>query len=267
MKTYHLALKKISIIGCGWLGSALANRLISSDFDVVGSTTSIGKLESLRKAGITPLVYTLGMPVPLPIMNSEVVIINIPPRGNYLQELEKFCSALNSETWVIFASSSSVYKNTNIEVHENDAIDYPSPHTGISLLKAENIFFESPLDTTIVRFAGLFGPNRHPGNFLANKENIAGANNPVNMIHLDDCVAIIHKIMDLNSRNEVFNACATAHPTKELFYTQASKLLNLQPPKFNDQDSPFKIINSHKLESALKYKFIHPDPIKALESI
>ncbi len=217
--------------------------------------------------GIAPVVYTLGMPIPSALLISEIVIINIPPRGNYLQGLEELCSSLKSETWVIFVSSSSVYENTNTDVYENDAKDFPSPHTGISLLKAENVFFESPLDTTIVRLAGLFGPNRHPGKFLANKENIAGANNPVNMIHLDDCVGIIHKIIESNSRNEIFNACATAHPTKKLFYTEASKSLNLQPPKFNDQESPFKIINSDKLKSVLDYKFNHPDPIKALKSI
>ena len=39
--------KTISILGCGWLGHPLAKFLISENFIVKGSTTTISKLISL----------------------------------------------------------------------------------------------------------------------------------------------------------------------------------------------------------------------------
>mgnify|MGYP003615968040 CR=1 FL=1 len=40
---------KISILGCGWLGFPLAQKLIETGYEVKGSTTSESKLEALKK--------------------------------------------------------------------------------------------------------------------------------------------------------------------------------------------------------------------------
>jgi nucleoside-diphosphate-sugar epimerase len=260
-------MKSISIIGCGWLGMALGRHLCQLGLKVVGTTTSQSKLLFLKEMGITPFCYKLGSPVPVDLLNSDIVIINIPPRGNYIQELQRLRDEMKNDPWIIFISSTSVYKDTNGVVYEHDAVDTPSTHTGISLLHAENIFVQSALDTTVVRFAGLYGPNRHPGSFLAGKTNLKGAHNPINLIHLEDCIGITTKIIESNYRNEVFNACSDIHPSKAKFYTKATQLINLKLPEFSDEVSSFKIINSHKLKSILGYEFIHPDPMKTLKLI
>ena len=62
---------------------------------------------------------------------------------------------------------------------------------GISLLEMEQLFTQNnQFEAAVIRFGGLYGPGRHPGNFLARKKELAGASNPVNMIHLEDCIGI-----------------------------------------------------------------------------
>ena len=58
---------------------------------------------------------------------------------------------------VIFISSTSVYPASNSIVTEETAT-MNTPLSEIENLFKNNTFFE----TTIIRFAGLFGPGRHP---------------------------------------------------------------------------------------------------------
>ncbi|RUA14157.1 MAG: short-chain dehydrogenase, partial [Flavobacteriia bacterium] len=44
----------IGVLGCGWLGLPLAQRLVESGFEVHGTTTSIEKVQQLQRLGIVP---------------------------------------------------------------------------------------------------------------------------------------------------------------------------------------------------------------------
>jgi predicted dinucleotide-binding enzyme len=49
-------IKNISILGCGWYGSALGKALIADGIEVKGSTTSAAKMKDLAALGIRPYV-------------------------------------------------------------------------------------------------------------------------------------------------------------------------------------------------------------------
>ena len=118
----------------------------------------------------------------------------------------------------------------------------------------------------MLRFCGLFGPDRNPGRFLVGKI-LPGSSGqvPVNMIHLDDCIAIITEILEQNVWGEVFNACADEHPAKEEFYGEAARQLNFDPPKFAATAADaYKVVDSTKLRRMLNYRFKYPDPKGAL---
>jgi nucleoside-diphosphate-sugar epimerase len=262
-------LRTLSIIGCGWLGLPLAQNLIKNGFQIIGTTTTLEKVNSLSKLGIHAVKYTLGDELPKEIIKSEAIIITIPPRGiDYMANLEKLQNELSGyNKQLIFISSTSVYSDTGREVFEHDAIDIPSSHTGISLLRAENLFVNSSLNTTVVRFSGLFGPERNPGRFLAGKKNLTGSNNPVNLIHLDDCIGIISKIIELGITNDIFNGCAPIHPSRKEFYTKAANLLGMDPLEFSEMDSSYKIVDSSKVQKLLNYEFKYANPLDGLTLI
>lgn len=254
-------------MGCGWLGLPLAKSLIQKGYRVKGSTTSQDKLSTLSEAGVVPFIIRLtenGIDGDIQkFLESDLLIVNIPPKRIpdiaeiYPQQLDNLLKNVERSAVkkVLFISTSSVYQNTNGKVDETTD-PQPEKPGGKVTLAAEKKFTESgAFKTTIVRLAGLIGPKRDPGRFLAGKSNIAGANIPVNLIHLDDCLGIIENIITRNAWRKIFNGCSPDHPLKKDFYTQAAKKAGLIPPSFNDQKSDFKIVDGSKVTWELGYQY------------
>lgn len=266
--------KTISILGCGWLGLPLAKRLQADGHRVKGSTTTINKLNLLEESNIEPHLLILNPDVRTEkieeFLDSKILVINIPPKQNE-NVLELFPAQIkylikeveNSEIGkVLFVSSTSVYGNSNTIVTEESELN-PESKSGKALIIAEgllraNIFF----NTTILRFGGLIGLERHPGSFLGSGKNINGAESKVNLIHLNDCIEIISKVISKNIWGEIFNAAADEHPTKKELYTKAAENLNVEPPEFSEDSTSYKIVSSEKLKSALDFNFKFPNPLK-----
>lgn len=266
-------MKQISILGCGWLGLPLAKRLIQKGHLVNGSTTSENKLAILKEAGINPFLVTLeSESISKNIINflaeSEILIINIPPKLRaadpdsekkvFVEKIKNLIPFIEKSTVkkVLFVSSTSVYGEDN-ELITEERIPNPETESGKQLFLAEDLLQKNQnFETTILRFGGLIGEDRHPVKFLAGKENLENPDAPINLIHLNDCIQIIEAIINQSKWNEVFNAAAPFHPTREDFYTQKAKDLNLVLPKFSSQKSNIKkIISSEKVETVLNYKF------------
>lgn len=257
--------KSISILGCGWLGLALGKFLAKKSYEVSGSTTSEGKIEVLADAGIAPHLLHLGnMDQNTGFFATDILIIAIPPSvANYRDAMQEVVMKAQSSTGrVLFISSTSVYTDRNSSASEGDAELSATTRSGVSLLEVEDLFRNNThFKTTVIRFAGLYGPGREPGRFLAGRQGVSGASNPVNLIHLDDCIEIIDAIIERDVWGETFNACAPEHPSREAFYTKACLNAGLEPPQFSIKTAPYKIINSGKLVEKLQYAFIHPDPM------
>lgn len=264
---------KISILGCGWLGFPLAKALLLKGFSVKGSTTSSEKLATLEKAGITPYLITLsenkitGNATDF-LENSEILIIDIPPklRGsekeNFVAKIKNVIPFIENSSVknVLFISSTSVFNDDDAFVTEK-TIPKPATESGKQLLQTEQLLQNNNhFKTTVLRFGGLISEDRHPIHFLAGRKNIDQPNAPINLIHKDDCVGIIEKIIATNSWDEIFNAVAPSHPSRETYYTQKALELSLALPQFNPANNfGGKIILSSCIENVLKYTFTKPN--------
>lgn len=256
----------ISILGCGWLGLPLAKDLMAHGYAVNGSTTSPGKLSALSEAGIRPFLINLSPSFTgdSRFFDADVLIINIPPRNRegmpdfHQRQLLSIRQALGTSpvSKVLFISSTAVYLNLNRTVTEADASSESLSRGGVPLVQMENIFKQaSGLQTTVLRFGGLYGPDRHPGRFLAGKQQLAGAQNPVNMIHLEDCLGVIHAVIDQGLWGETFSACSPHRLTRKEFYTSAARELGLDPPTFSEEKMPYKEVSVEKLLAKTGYQF------------
>ncbi|OCB75391.1 NAD(P)-dependent oxidoreductase [Flavobacterium crassostreae] len=260
----------ISILGCGWLGVPLAEALIKANFRVKGSTTSAQKQAVLTQKGIEPYVISLQTDGVLGeitafLDQSALLIIAIPPKlrrnssENFVAKIQQLLPYIENSgvQKVLFISSTSVYSDTNEIITEKSAHN-PSTEAGKQLLVIEGILQNNPhFSTTILRFAGLVGADRNPVHFLAGKENLENPEAPINLIHQEDCIGIILKIISTNTWNQVFNAAADYHPSRAAYYTQKAVALDLVPPSFSRKNpSVGKTINSDTLKNTLNYLFI-----------
>ena len=247
-------MKDVSVLGCGWLGKPLAISLLKKDFSIKGSTTSLEKLKTLQDLEIEPFLVDISSDKNFTnFLSSDILIVAITSKE--VDAFKKLMQQIESSTIkkVIFISSTSVYPNLNQVMNEdNETLDTP-------LFQIEELFRNNQkFETTIIRFAGLFGNNRNPGNWFKNGRRIPNPEGFVNMIHQDDCIAIIEEIIKQNYWNTTFNACSNHHPTRREFYTNAKLKLGLETPDFKENETlQYKIINSDKVQEKLNYQFKH----------
>jgi nucleoside-diphosphate-sugar epimerase len=264
----------ITILGCGWLGLPLARTLVEQDYSVKGSTTREGKLETLHDAGVEPWLVRLDPEVNgddiVAFLQSDTLIVNIPPlrRDDIVEyHIEQFSSLIDAlgqspVRSVLLISSTSVYPSLNREVTEEDAAD-PESLAGQALLLVEEMLMqESGFQTTVLRFGGLVGYDRNPAKYLVGMTGITHPDQPMNLIHRDDCIKIITEIIRLKQWGEVFNACSPVHPLRKEYYGRAAEAAGIELPPLvpSAEPAPCKLVNSDKLISALHYHFLHADP-------
>ncbi|USD38435.1 hypothetical protein [Ferrimonas sp. SCSIO 43195] len=265
----------ISIIGCGWLGLPLARHFADLGHPVLGSTTRSEKLPLLRQAGITPHQLQLTPSSDLdghPLLNARVAVITIPPsKGDgkpqfYLRQMAHLAAAIEASAIdkLVFISATSVYPQNNSEVTEADAERIESPFSDCPWLDIEACFTSlKHVSTTVVRFSGLIGGEYQPGRYFSGRE-LGGADDPVNMIHRDDCIGIISAIVEQGAWGEVFNASACEHPSRRELYSRSCELAGLAPPIFIADPRPYRLVNCDKVKRQLGYRFRHPNPVDAL---
>ena len=289
----------VSIIGYGRVGLPLARRLTSLGYSVTGTVTRKEKQQQLTTEGLDTHILSFS---PQPdgdlsaVLSTDVLVVTVPPSMKAPHEYPVMMKALANAAAknavaknavaknavaknavaknavakkgiqkVLLIATTSVYHQTGEVVHEEDATKDVPPFLGISWLEIEEIFSQrTEFKTTVVRFSGLMGRGINPGMYFAGRE-LKGANDPVNMIHVDDCVEIMAQIIEQNAWGNVFNASADEHPIKRDFYTKACESVGMPAPTFTDEPQPYRLVNCDKLKQHLGYTFKHPDPIAGLD--
>lgn len=266
----HPILKEsIGILGCGWLGLPLAKSLIKDGYEVKGSTTSQDKLAALESNKIHPFLIRLeedGIDGDIQgfLQSTDILIINVPPRlkggqnESYVEKMRVLNTSLKDSNVkkVVFASSTSVYGDYAGEVTEKTT-PHPTTESGRQLMATEDIFWNnSKLEVSIIRFGGLIGPKRHPVFMLSGKKKLENGGDSVNLVHLDDCIAIIAATVKNGWWGQIFNGVYPLHPTKKEYYTKEARKRGLSPPNYSNENRKWgKIIVPYTLINVKKYRF------------
>lgn len=264
-------MQRISILGSGWLGHPLAVEFNKSSAHIQVSSRSQDRLNALSNKGLEACYFDIDSleTSDEKFLHADVLIINITSKN--VESFEQLISKIETSDIknVLFISSTSVYKNqSNLqqpEIVEDDlSALIPCP-----LLSIENLFQKNTnFNTSIIRFSGLIGYQRHPGKFFLETSNpdaiycktIKNPDAPINMIHRDDCLGLIKALIKQQCWGTVFNACSSHHPTRREFYRAALKHLGGYEPIFAGQsESVGKAISNHKITDLLQYSFIHND--------
>lgn len=248
-------MKKAGIIGCGWLGSRIAE-VLSKHFEMYTTITNPDKIEQLESKGFHPRLanfpdYLLTEKhAQWDVINKlDILIITIPLSGksccasslyNRIQNLLSFIGDFNGQLFLM--SSTGVYPDLSKEFTEEDM---PSDRiSGERMIKAKYP------QVNVLRLAGLMGDDR----FLS-KYKVSNPNSFVNHIHYMDVCSVIEKMIEKQVHSKVYNVVAPIHPVK-------SEVISIQKnvPHSEELHPEGKIISSSRLISELDFTFIHADP-------
>lgn len=264
MKT-SLNSTSILIVGCGWLGKIVAERLFTQGAKIFGTTRSKDQFVALEKKNIEPVQFELidakNSKGKLPKCNWTIISL-APGRGEGRKEfpgkIEQLVNHdLDPGTKVILFSSTSVYNDFKGVVTE-DQLE-PSRDSENTLLRVEGIVRESFENSIILRLSGLYGYDRHPVFHLAGRKGIKHGEAPVNLIHADDISEVISKIIHQDISGEIFNLSGPDHTPKGIFYQNLAKKFGLEKPEFLEGGKSEKQIDGTKVTKLLDFEYKHTD--------
>ncbi|ASS49269.1 MAG: hypothetical protein A3D31_03910 [Candidatus Fluviicola riflensis] len=248
------------VVGTGWLGGPLAGSLAEKGHSVTGTRRSVTLMakRAYRLIAYPPANRLLKEE----LKETDVVILAFPPNRSsvdqYTNDCIAVCKLISPGCKVILTSSTSVYEVKSGTCFEEDLVYNPESTNRIH--RAEHTLRELLKDRlTIVRFAGLIGPNRHPVRNMIKSGILYSVNQPVNLIHQQDAVGLIEYVIENQLWGETINGCAPQHPTRGAYYTCMANQLELTPPLFEDTPGESKLVSPEK-SLKLGYVYQFPDP-------
>lgn len=258
-------MKSISILGAGWLGFSLGEKLLQLNYQVNASTTHVEKLSAFEQAGFKPFLIQLNNADEIDeFFWNETLILSFPPgkSGDYssyrlkvehiLKQLPETCKR------VIMISSTSVYPKKTGHWSEDQFFEAETPEAQ-SILDAEQAVLSSNKQAIILRLSGLVGYDRNPARFGTSR---LPANEPVNMIHRDDAIGVVLRLLELKNIQGIFNVCSPAHPGRQAFYEAGAKAMGIESPNLQTSDDALtRTIDSEKLVSETQYVFQKENPL------
>ncbi len=255
-----------AIIGAGWLGKPLAARLLAQGGSILTTRRSAVGCDELKAAGLPCAALDLAADDAnlTPLAGFSRLVLAFPPgirRGKgeqYLDMLARLRDGLagTKVRQILLVSSTGALADVEAEVDEQTPADPHSP-----LAQAEQALLQdSRYQSSVIRMAGLFGPERYPGRFLAGKSELPRGAAPVNLIHQSDAVGLCLAILNQQRVGEIFHGVAPKAYRRDHFYTEAAKLLGLASPHFADQQGGKRVLGDWTAQS-LGYQYQVPDPL------
>ncbi|MGX2947388.1 NAD(P)H-binding protein [Frederiksenia canicola] len=253
-------MKSIAIIGLGWLGMPLAERLLEKGWQVKGSKRQVTHHPKIE---IYPFDLSAFSSESLQsLLNVNAVVINIPPSKisaeNYLDGIKRLVQQAISQQvkQLIFISTTGVLPLQAGTFDESFATDLRNPTAQL-----EPWLQQQPIACDILRLGGLIGKNRHPVHYLAGKQNLSGAGQPVNLVHQQDCIRAIELLLSMPNGQRLFHLVAPQHPTRQDYYGAMAKKFGLPDLHFSPENQPLvRIISGEKICRELGFEYCYPDP-------
>jgi nucleoside-diphosphate-sugar epimerase len=263
---------KITILGCGYLGSALAKVCLGKGWQVAALTRNPKTASALRTLGVSKVIESQ-------IQNddwhgqldaNQDFVVNCvgasssDPDGYISSYVEGQDSVMK---WLeqgqvgsfIFTSSISVYPQTEKRLVDETASCLGVSEKGGLLLAAEQKCFPPVPSITrsfVLRLAGLYGPGRHLlVDRIKSGTTIKGNEDRIlNLLHRDDAVDAILTCLSAPAQNigRIYNVSDGNHPTRGQVVTWLAEKLGVPSPGFDGNglanDSNRKISNNRILD-------------------
>ena len=274
-------LEHSAILGCGYVGSALAEYWQEQGHFVTGTTTSPERVAALAET-VSQAVVVKGNDLSglrSLLQGQDTLVVSVAPTGfqeadgstyeaTYLTTAKNVATALSqcpSVKQVIYLSSCSVYGDRQGEwVDETAQID-PLEYKSQVIHQAEKIILQAANErqkVCVLRLGGIYGPDRELVNMFG---GLAGMTMPgkgdrfINWVHRDDIISAID-FARLNELDGIYNLVDDSQLTvKEQVKLVCARYglpqVNWDPSKFSPPRNSLQVSN-RKLKAA-GYELIH----------
>lgn len=218
------------IIGCGYIGCALAVAWRKVGIRVTATTTSAERLSDLRRVADDAFIWKNGDLKSL-VQNHDCLVVTVAAKGKdnyketYLDTAKAVCEAAGLKK-VIYTSSTSVYGD-----HHGDWVDEDTPISPLSpqaqiLADTEKQYLTLP-NACILRLGEIIGPGRELIERLSKQQGneLPGTGQQyTNFSHRDDIVSAIQHAYEKDLHG-IYNVCQDLHVSrKDLYDTICDKM-------------------------------------------
>ncbi len=253
------------IVGCGYAGMRLGQRLRAQGCDVVGTTRRRERAQAMEAAGIRPLVGELGDRATLLGVGSlepNVVFYFVPPVEEGRDPLEPLLreTARPSLDAFIYASSTAVYGDRDGAWIDETAVPRPEGTAPEARQAAERTVLaaggESRTPTRICRITGIYGPGRTLRRLLERGEYllVRGHDTWVNRIHVDDLVSGLIAAWQRGGDGGLYNMADDEPHRASEFALLAAELHGLPAPRWIEEDEARRRFGEDRLRRKLESK-------------
>jgi len=225
--------------GHGYSARALAQDLLAQGWTVTGTTRSADKAETIRAAGVTPLIWP-GADMTGALDSATHLLISAAPgdAGDpVLAALRDEITARRDRfDWVGYLSTTGVYGD-----HDGGWVDETSPlapstRRGQARVRAEADWQALGLPLHIFRLAGIYGPGRGP--FAKVREGtarrIVKPGQVFSRIHVDDIAQVLAASIARPRPGAIYNLCDDDPAPPQDVIAHAADLLGLPIPPEED---------------------------------
>lgn len=207
----------VAILGCGYIGLELGRRLTARGHDAVGVRRSRDGVTAIEDAGFEAVRADLTDPDDLATVPDADALVFAASSGGrgaaaareiYVRGLEtvieQFSKREHAPDRLIYTSSTGVYGD-----HGGDWVDEGTPTNPTTektrvLGEAERVALDSPISGTVIRFAGLYGPERYRLERYLDGPVTEGY---LNMVHRNDAAGAVRFVLEEDlARGEVLLA-------------------------------------------------------------
>jgi len=270
---------KIAIIGCGYVGKALASRWKSLGYHLTGTTRSFEKLDNIlehcQKAEV--LHSNDADKLAQIVSESDTIVLTVAAdnpedyENVYLKTAKnlKNCAKNNSPKKLFYTSSTFVYGNHNGKWVDESSLLLNKTEPGRILIETEKTLLslqDLGWDVLLFRLSEIYGPNRTLANRVKKYQGstLSGSGSSyTNMVHLDDIVEAHTYALNHNLRG-IYNLADDEHPIRSELYNQISDNLKYKPikwdPTIKTHRNGNKRVSNHKIKTT-GYAFAHPKRI------
>lgn len=231
------------IVGCGYLGAPLAKLWAAAGHRVLATTRGgPGRAESILQLGAEPVLFDVTQGGRLPLADVVVTAVGMDRtqshtmRDVYVLGLAKVFEALpkSYRAW-LHVSSTSVYGQDDGGLVSEKSAAVGGDGSGRVVLEAEQLLQAHFPDATILRFGGIYGPDRllkakaiRQGDLLEGDPD-----RWLNLIHRDDGAQIIDWLAgNAVGHGEMFNVVDAEPVRRGDFYAELAKLMGKPSPEW-----------------------------------